>query len=279
MNINRSKMKFGLQVVLLSLIFLFYSAFSYAKFKIDIVSDISNTSESATKNDIGFHIFNKIRQSVSSEIEIDFMKSRQNWQWLLLQRSDNVCLYNKVITNKRKSYALFSKFPITVFPDNQLILNKMNVLPEVVSLKEVVIDAKLHIGYVEGRSYSETIDRQIEKYKSQMVAISGDYGTARLRDILSQNKIDGIIEYSQALKVNFKDDVSLTQFSVHQILPSSGYINGYIACSNSPTGKKAIEVFNKAIMKNNIQKFIIAEHLNIFPAAEEDLLVKQLNNK
>ncbi len=279
MNINRFKIKFGLQAKLLGLIFLFCSAFSYAKLKIDIFSDISDTSGNAIKNDIGFLIFNKIKQSLSSEIEMDFMKSRQKWQWILLQRSDNVCLYNKVLTNKRKSYALFSKFPITVFSDNQLILNRMSVLPEAVSLKEVVIDAKLHIGYVEGRSYGGTIDRQIEKYKAQMVAISGDYGTERLREILSKNKIDGIIEYPQALKVNFKDDVSLTQFSVHQILPSNGYINGYIACSNSPTGKKAIEVFNKAIMKNNIQKFIIAEHLNVFPAADEDLLIKQLNNK
>lgn len=269
----------GFQRTLFYSIFLLFSFFSYAELKIEIVSDYYYTPDEQRKDDIGYRIFNKIKQSVSNEIEMSFKQSRREWEWLLLQRHDNVCLYNKVVTDERQLNSIFSKSPIIAFPSNRLIIHKKNVFPDIVSLKEVIHDAKLQIGYVKGRSYGETIDRQIAKYKTQMIAISGDFSTHRLRYIFSDNKIDGFIGYTLPFIQDLDHPTPSIQISVHQILAAKPYIYGQIACSDSAIGKKAIEIFDKVILKKDIQEFIIAEHLRVFPSVEGELLIEHLNSK
>lgn len=276
---NSSCINKGVQITLFLSHFLFFIFSSHASIKIEIVSDNLSTPEVSKKDDIGYHIFNKIKQNVLNEIEMSFKQSRREWEWLLLQRNDNVCLYNKIVTAERQQSSKYSKYPIIAFPSNRLILHKKDVFPEVVSLKEIIHDAKLQIGYVEGRSYGEVIDRQIEKYKAQMIAISGNFSTDRLREIFSDNKIDGLIGYTLSFKKDLDHTKPSVQISTHQILNTKPFIYGYIACSDSDIGKKAIKFFDEAILKKGVQEYIIAEHLRVFPSVEGKRLIEHLNSK
>jgi uncharacterized protein (TIGR02285 family) len=158
-------------------------------------------------------------------------------------------------------------------------LISQNNFTDKVSLKGVVIDAKLQIAYIEGRSYGEEIDRQMKLYKDQMIAIKGDYGALRLRTIFEQGKVDGIIEYTAAFSNDYYGAKSSMQISVHKIIAAKDFVYGYIVCSNSANGKKAIEIFNKGISNIIFQKFIVKEHLRAFPVMEGKLLNQALTEK
>lgn len=137
--------------------------------------------------------------------------------WLALERFENICLLNKVINTERESKAFFSVSPISVFPANRLIINTKNTSKAPTSLKNAVIESKLRIGYIKGRSYGKEIDKQIEKYKDHMIALSGDYSILRLKDVLIQNRLDGIIEYSEAFIKYMEGDEALSDFHYYQI--------------------------------------------------------------
>lgn len=105
----------------------------------------------------------------------------------------------------------------------------------------------LKIGIIESRSYGNKLDKQISNFKSKLIVISGEDSAQSLRKMFLQKKIDAIIEYESVFSYENKKTITLTYFNFHRINNTDNFVFGYISCSKSDQGEKAITNFNKIL--------------------------------
>ncbi|RZM80784.1 ABC transporter substrate-binding protein [Pseudoalteromonas rubra] len=242
---------------------------------IDIISDYSPDSNQAPA-DLATQLLLKIEQTLQGKVTLDFMPASREREWRELVRNPNACLYNKVKTPEREAMALFTAYPLMSFPANRLILKNQPNIPDTISLGTAV-RMGFSIGVSEGRSYGLEIDNFIAANRNAFWVAEGNQSAYRLRTMLSQDKLDGIIEYSSVFINEHPSAQALNGYSFHAIEEAGLTIFGYIACAKSNKGKQAIDLLQAALQRPDLQQAIISAHTGLFFEQEEPFILRALH--
>ncbi|KZN45906.1 hypothetical protein [Pseudoalteromonas luteoviolacea] len=259
------------------LICVFLSFFSFSKpLKIEIVSDY-NPSYGESPGDLATQLLLIIARNLNNEMAIEFVPASREREWRELKHHENVCLYNKVRTPERETMALFVSLPLMAFPSNRLILRNKKFVSIEVTLK-TALSMGLRIGVTKGRSYGLEIDDFITANTDRLFIGEGNDSAFRLRQMLVQGRLDGIIEYSSVFVTDFPSEEVLKDISFHAIGDTKATIFGYIACSDSKVGRRAVDLFERTLQKRKIQDLIIEAHANLFLPQEEVFISNSLKS-
>ncbi|KNC67843.1 ABC transporter substrate-binding protein [Pseudoalteromonas ardens] len=242
---------------------------------IDIVSDYSPDSNKAPA-DLATQLLLKLEETLEDKLILTFMPASRKREWRELVRNPKACLYNKVKTPEREAMALFTPYPLMSFPANRLILKDQPNIPDTVSLGTIV-RMGLNIGVSEGRSYGLDIDNFILENRRAFWISQGNQSAFRLRTMLSQGKLDGIIEYSSVFINEHPSAQALNGYSFHAIEEAGLTIFGYIACAKSNEGKRAVDFLQSALQRPDLQRAIISAHTGLFFEQEEPFILRSLH--
>ncbi len=246
--------------------------------KIQIVSDFIPENNKADKN-IANKIMLTIGERISPATVLEFIPASRLREWKQLQTMPDVCLYNKVKNSEREQSAFFNQYPIMAFPGNRLVIYNHPELSQDITLEEVIQKHKFLIGISAGRSYGKHIDQFIASHPDNFVDINGDKSSRRLHEMLFQNKLDAILEYTTVLKERFKNDPRIEKTRFLSIDEESHAVFGYLACSRSEQGKLNIATFDKVLKETTMQNQIIKLHQQLFTDPERSLLISALKAK
>ncbi|KZN54730.1 ABC transporter substrate-binding protein [Pseudoalteromonas luteoviolacea] len=253
------------------------STIAFAKpIKIEILSDY-NPSFGESPGDLATQLLLIIARSLKGEMAIDFVPASRLREWRELEHHDNICLYNKVKTPEREAKALFVTLPLMAFPSNRLILRNKKFVSAEVTL-EKALSLGLRIGVTKGRSYGLEIDDFIKTNADRLFIGEGNDSAFRLRKMLVQGRLDGVIEYSSVFVNDYPSEDVLKDISFHAIGDTHATIFGYIACSDSKLGRQAVDLFERALQKPLIQDQVISAHANLFLPQEEVFISNSLKN-
>ncbi|MBU2970902.1 hypothetical protein KO527_16240 [Pseudoalteromonas sp. C2R02] len=246
-----------------------------AKEPIKLVSDLEAFYNN-TKIDIASIILNEIETHKFSKINFTRIEADRIAQWRLLKSRSHICLYNKMKRKPRLEYSIFTDLPLTAYPSNRLITYKNQFIKGDISLYEMVNLHGLKIGIIESRSYGNKLDKQISNLKSKLIVISGEDSAQRLRKMFLQKKIDAIIEYESVFSYENRKTITLTDFNFHRINNTDNFAFGYISCSKSDQGEKAITNFNKILNDKVFETQILNLHKLLFVGKEQILAIAAL---
>jgi len=264
---------YKLRVVLILLVFYALSVNAESEVKITLVADLLKNQQKLLPLDLSSRIILNLQGQMSKDVEISYERADRTREWLLLNKRPDVCLYNKIKTRTRMAQGIYSKVPMNIYPANRLVIKKEYNIPQHTSISEAIHQYGLKIGVVAGRSYGEAIDRIIENEKQNLVIIRGEYGALRLRSMLMQSKLDGIIEYQEVFVNEIGKQKSEEMLSYIELSDIPPYILGYFVCSKSAQGKKAIEMLDELLSTKKVRDMIIEEHKAEFASIEiSDLL-------
>lgn len=251
-----------LKICLLALV-LFTSMADTRPLKIQIASDY-NPSLGEEPTDLATMLLLNVQRELQGRVSLEFIPASRLREWRELETYPNICLYNKVKTAEREAIALFVEYPLMAFPANRLILRGYPNLPKKLSLKDIVVSKGLRVGVTKGRSYGKEVDDFIATYRNNLIVGEGANSAYRLREMLIQGKLDGIIEYTSVFIEHHKQQVQREGVTYHQIESADLTIFGYIACANSEQGRKAVSLFELALENSALQQMIIDAHKGLF---------------
>jgi len=247
-----------------------------AQVRINLVADLE-VSNLNTEIDIASIIIKDIEEHKFSELSFTLLEENRKAQWRLIQSRPDICLFNKVKHKPRLNYALFTDIPLTAFPSNRLITYKLKSIKGDVSLYDMVNLYGLKIGIIESRSYGKMLDDKIANLKSKLIVISGEDSAQRLRKMFLQKKLDAIIEYQSVFSYENRNEIVLSDFNFHTIDNTDNFVFGYVACSKSEQGKKAISIFNKILNNKEFEQKIIKLHKQLFTGKEQSRAISALS--
>jgi uncharacterized protein (TIGR02285 family) len=254
---------------------------SAAEKKQDII--IVSDDRSPSSLDLATKSFYYIQELLKDKLTFSEVSSTHRRAWRLITARPNVCIYNKVKNAPRERLAIYTKYPLVIFPPNRLMTFDSPNLSYNVSLTQLVKEQKLKVGVVDARSYGKGLDEEIAEIQSYLVILPGFLSAKRLRKMFVQGKLDAIIEYSAVFLDDPDLDIPSERLSFHQLDSATEFVSGYIACSKSEMGAYVINLFDKMLHKEKNIKKLIEMNQKEFPQAEhkaiEDAFNKLHNHK
>lgn len=205
-----------------------------------------------------------------------------------LQESRNVCVSDRIYNKERAQYSLASTQPQVVVPGLKLyvldaFIKKHNIAP--VDLAQLTLSDLLmryphfRLGTVAGRSYGKVIDDELAKdaHKLRLWQRSGSDMGEGVIDMLGSKRIDALLEYPPVFeKVREKNaiDTAIHAVSLKEI-PEYGV--GYVLCSKSDEGEKAIKAISRQLRKVTKQRAYLDVHLSAMPASFKQEMLRYYN--
>lgn len=249
------------------------------KTTITFLSDAIQKNGELLENDPASLVLNQLKDVLSDKMYIDYQNVNRQREWTELADNKNACLFNKFKTAERELKGSYSAYPINEFPPNRLLTYDRSDIPNSVSLLSAISHHDLKIGVVKGRSYGQDIDRIIAAHPDNFIQLTGNKSAVRLRKMMINRRIDSILEYSIIFIQDYENDKRIENIRYHELKEATEFSFGYIVCSKSETGERALELFNKTLAEQNMQDFIIQAHLKYLPQSEYALLKKALSEK
>ncbi len=176
-------------------------------------------------------------------------------------------------TPERETFLNFS-LPTTIYPGHRIYFSENFDSRQIrqaqqttgsISLEQLLLSqsSELKIGIVQGRSYGKVIDGFINTYKNQFSLRSGSNSSLSVFRMFIAGRLDAIIEFpwrfhyqhdQQNLPTKAKGIYSLV------ITEATNYEAGYVACSQTPAGKRVIEQVNQDIhsIRSEFAKLLVA---------------------
>lgn len=241
-------------------------------YQIDVVSDYAQDS-TYLETDLATRILFEIEKQSAGKLNLNVIPASRTREWRQLQSHDNVCLYNKVKTPEREKIATFSRFPLVAYPANRLVLKRTQSVDSNKPLDDAVMQQKLKIGITKGRAYGDYIDGYIAAHQERFVLGEGQTSAMRLRKMLLQGRIDGMIEYSAVFINEFGESVVNEKLAFIEVENQAPTIFGYIACSSSSLGQQAIAEIERVLSQPTMMNYILKEHMLIFKHQHEQAIL------
>lgn len=243
------------------------------KQEIVIVSD----DRAPATDDLATRSLSYIQEQMKDKLIFSEVFSTHRRVWRVLTARPNICIYNKVKNEQRERLAIYTKYPLVVFPPNRLMTFDSPNLSYNVSLTKLVKEQNLKVGVVDGRSYGKKLDEEISELQSYLIILPGYLSAKRLRKMFIQEKLDAIIEYSAVFLSDSDLDIPRERLSFHQLDTATESVSGYIACSKSAVGVDAVNLFNKVLhIEKNITK-LIEMNQKEFPQTEHQAIEDAFN--
>lgn len=245
---------------------------------VNLLSDFSE--ETALNRDaIGLNMLAAIEQHSPTHILFRQQKLPQLRMWKELASDNNACVYNKINTPERERIAIFSQYPLTIFPPIRLI--SFTPLPmfdtEAIDFEAIPVSFQMQIGTIEGRSYGENLDRIIKQYPQWFYQRNGTDSASKLVEMLFAGRVDAILEYSQPVEGYFKQFHPERSFHAHAIKDNTAFVYGYIACNRSDKGQDTINKVNDAFKNHAFKQSFLQYHLDYFGDKEAATLTQEIS--
>lgn len=244
-----------------------------AELKATLISDFSIDFTGDSRFDVD--ILDWVNQQTGNKIQFERKNVSLNKAMALLKSIDNACLPNVMKTPEREQIAIYSNYPLTVYPPVRLITLAKAKLPinDVFDLKRLEAKDPLIIGVSHSRRYGENIDAFIEQHPSLFYRRHYSASVKRYLQMLQSGRVDGMIEYTRLVQ-NFieLDNLQLPKLKITPILQSSRFNAGYVACAKTAQGQAIINQLNLAYQSESLKQRIINAHYQYFGKDEKALL-------
>ncbi len=181
--------------------------------------------------------------------------ARRSWQ--MVGSGEHACQVSSVRTPEREKLAFFTD--TLIGPPQQLIVrrDKAALLPRnaagEVELARLLTDERLRGALVDGRSYGDLIDAQLEKlppqHNAQLVRYaSSDFGS-RILPMLGRDRADYTIGYDVSLSRPAPDGGPLPSVGLMSvpIAGASASVRAGVACPRNAWGLAAIQHIDKLL--------------------------------
>lgn len=246
---------------------------------IEIEFSIEQSAQGSVPQDaVSRVLVHALQQIQVSELVYDFIPLSRAREWQLVKDGANLCVYNKVKNAEREKYLHFSRYPISVFPPNRLIVKKPNQLKPRVELTQVLRLNNLKIGVADGRSYGEGLDTEIHYSKDKLFTLSGVDVDMRLMKMLIGGKLDGMIDFSGAFfsRQTFLGEEAL-EFSVHSLNSAQEFVFGYVACVKNNVGKQVVDLIDFSLQQHSVYEYMKKVFKEQFPKEESPFVIQELD--
>lgn len=193
-----------------------------------------------------------------------------------LRDENNVCVSDRVFNNERAEYSLVSDLPQVVVPGLKFYLldtfiNKHNISPKQLSelsLPEILTRyPNMRLGTVADRSYGKVIDNVLiqDNLASRLWKRSSSDMGEGIIEMLASERIDAVFEYPPLFeKVRQQKALSVGVQAISiQGIPKFGV--GFVLCSRSPEGERAIAAVSKSLAELTKQRAYLDIHLSAMP--------------
>lgn len=220
-----------------------------------------------------------LEQINATKLVYDFVPLSRARELQLVKAGENLCLYNKVKNAERQQFLYYSRFPISVFPPNRLIIKQPNQLQKQVELTQVLDNTNLRIGVADGRSYGQRLDDEIRYSKDKLFTLAGVDVDMRLMKMVLENKLDGMIDFSGAFfsRKQFLGEVANINFSVHALNSAQQFVFGYVACVKTDTGRQVIDLIDNSLQKPIVYGYMKKLFKEQFPKEESPFVIQELD--
>jgi len=180
----------------------------------------------------------------------------------LLKNKNNICVTNRIKNSEREAFGFFS-LPLNLYPGLRLyyvedkidithkipkqLINKQGQLISLTTLFETLPNSKLAIG--QSRSYGKFLDKEVNTLSQDNVYVrSGENHIQAIIQMLSQKRIDFLIEFPTEFNAVSKKIEKNLQFKSIEIANSPRYILGHLVCNKSPKNSLFINEINKLLL-------------------------------
>lgn len=231
--------------------------------------------EGKRKADLVSKLVYYVTDSLSHNYQISFQQASREREWRLIEKQNNVCVYNKTRTPEREKIAVFSTLPLIVYAPNRLILNRALTLPQPVSFQHI-LSLGLTIGAVKGRNYGEQLDELIARNGERLYLGAGSNKAERLEMMLKQGKLDGIIEYSSVFKSRQPDARIDQDYFIYALEEAQKVVKGFLACANSTVGKQFVYDFEQVMLSEDYRSFAVNLINSVQHQIESAYIIEQL---
>jgi uncharacterized protein (TIGR02285 family) len=261
------------------LFFLSFSSLGFDDVLQAVVFDENSNMSSDPSNNRTLGMLHTIIERTQPKIILKLEAVSMTRSWIELQKSNNVCMYNKYKDAKREKIGTFSELPISIYPPLRFITLATNkhLFPSEISLDDdkTHMISELRIGIVDGRSYGKYIDDKIRRYPHSFFTRSGIDSSEKLIEMLAKGRIQGIIEHSDDMDTYLsrsKIAFEYTSIPIHNVtLPAYGYV----VCSKTEYGQKIIDAIDDVMLTHEFQVEFVKSHKSILNKDEQYLLASE----
>lgn len=208
--------------------------------------------------------------STLSEYKHIKMVGTQSRLYALLKSRDGntYCNGGQLLTDEIKSFVI-SSFPVDKIMPNHIIttkekLKKMKLLNGVVSLKTLLQNKELVLGYVKSRPYGGTVNKVVNSFKKNSNVHFFSYNKLHnLPALLDQSRVDYFFEYPFMVKYYQLVNKVKSDFVSVRMIENSDFYNYYVVCNKTEAGRNVIEKIN-TLLNSNRKKTIFYDGWNLW---------------
>ena len=182
-------------------------------------------------------------------------------RYQLLIKEKNVCVAWAWIVPGSENFRHHSR-PVSLAPSTgiQVLKSKRHLFGEpgqILSLANLLSQADLKLGYLEGMSYSNAVHRLIEQYRDRgNIHFSSPYAVQFDLNMLDRNRVDYFFGFSaQAIFDATVRDIP-NKYQFYNIDEMDKYTAMYSHCAKTPFGIEVVERINNVLTDE-----ILMEHL------------------
>lgn len=219
-----------------------------------------------------------VTDALANNYQISFQQASREREWRLVEKQENICLYNKTRTPEREKIATFSTLPLIVYAPNRLILKRDLNIKQPVSIQHI-LSLGLNIGVVKGRNYGEQLDALISQRTEYFYVGAGSNKAERLEVMLKQGKLDGIVEYSSVFKSRQPDARIGEEYFIYSLKEAQKAVKGFLACANTPIGNQFVHDFEQIMLREDYRTFAVNLLNEVQDQIESAYIIEQLGYK
>lgn len=234
--------------------------------------DKALTQETLTAN-----MLDSLERHSSGELVFAPQIVPQNRSWMMLDQN-TACLLNQIKTPEREAKAIYTGFPMTLYPPLRLIVPASQIanLPKEFDPGAFNLAQGDLIGLVKGRSYGANLDKMFAQGGDHYFIRGGTEPAERLVDMLAAKRIQGLIDYSRSVHIYLDEIQSPFAFSAIPVLNEETPVAGYIACSRTPLGQTIVDTLNAIYASDAMLEDFLKFHRAFFGNEETALLEPEI---
>ena len=192
---------------------------------------------------------------------VNVISNTRRYQSLILE--ENVCVAWAWIVPGSKVFRIYSR-PVSLAhrAGIQTLKSKQHLFGkpgEVLSLKKLLANPDIKLGYLEEMTYSKKVHKLIEQYRGKdNIYFSSPSAVEFNLDMLSKNRLDYFFGFpSQA---SYEADLKgiANQYQFYNLEEMDKYTSMHSHCSNTPFGKKVMNEVDKILTDE-----VLMEHLAV----------------
>lgn len=194
--------------------------------------------------------------------------------WSLLKTSSNICLTDKIKTHERMKLGYFSRYPKDIYPPHRLQVHPAAVtkLKGLTSLRDMLAKTNLVIGIAGATSYGKNVMPLVKKYPTSFFVLSGaDDHEIMLDKMVMSERVEAV--FRPSLK-NWPNQDKFVTLPFDEADPA---LLGYVLCSKSTTGLRAINFLNEVMETPEFKTFFLNAHIAAFPASEHEYIKTEMD--